>query len=104
EIEQNLPQASRIPYHLVRQAILDIGANLKLLLLRPRRDKLYRFLDQGAELERPWLDVEAARFDLGKIENLVDQRKQKIARGFYRLGVGHLLRGERGVEQQVRHP
>ena len=49
------------------------------------------------------LEIELAGFDLGEVENLLDQRQQRVAGGLDGLGVGGLLRRQRGVEQQVGH-
>ena len=56
----------------------------------------------AAQIERPRLEVEPAGLDLGEIEDLLDQRQQRVARGLHRLGVGRLLGRERRVEQQIR--
>ena len=55
------------------------------------------------ERERPRLQIELAGLDLGEIENLLDQRQQRFARGLRRLGVGDLFGRERRVEQQIGH-
>ena len=53
--------------------------------------------------ERPRLQIELAGLDLGEIENFLDQRQQRFARGLRRLGVGELLGRQRRVEQQIGH-
>ena len=55
------------------------------------------------ERERPRLEIEPAGFDLGEIQDLLDQRQQRVARGLHRLGVGGLFGRQRRVEQQLRH-
>jgi hypothetical protein len=74
-----------------------------VFFLRPRRNELDCFLDQGGQIERALLDVDPAGLDLGKIENLLDQREQEIARSLHCVGIGRLLRRQRGIEQQLRH-
>ena len=71
--------------------------------MRPWREKLNRILDQGAQLERLWVEFKPASLDLGKIEHILDQRQQRAARRPYRLRIGRLLRCQRSVEQQVGH-
>ena len=55
------------------------------------------------KVEGPRLEIEAAGFDLGEIENFLDQRQQRLAGGLHGLGVGGLLGRERRVEQEIRH-
>ena len=57
----------------------------------------------GASANGPRFQIEPAGFDLGEIENLLDQRQQRFARSLRRLGVSELLGRERRVEQQVGH-
>ena len=83
--------------------VVDEDAISSAFRLRARRQQLDDFLDQRAEIERPRFEIEPAGLDLGEIEDLLDQRQQRLARGLHRLGVGGLLGRERRVEQEVRH-
>ena len=103
EIEQHLAQPHRIADHAARQRVIEIGRDLEALALRPRRQELDRLLDQRRQIERPRLEIEPAGLDLGEIENFLDQRRQRLARGLHRLGIGRLLGRERGIEQQIGH-
>ena len=49
------------------------------------------------------LQIELAGLDLGEIENFLDQRQQRFARGLRRLGISELLGRQRRVEQQIGH-
>ena len=86
-----------------RQPLVDEGGDLDVFGLRARRQQFDGFLDQRRKRERPRLQFELAGLDLGEIENLLDQRQQRFARGLRRLGVGELLGRERRVEQQIGH-
>jgi len=103
EIEQHLPQPSGVADHVQRQPFIDIGGDLEVARLRARRQQFGDAFDQAVERERPLFEVDLAGFDLGKIEQLLDQRQQRFAGGPHRLGVGRLLRRQRGVEQQPVH-
>ncbi len=48
-------------------------------------------------------EIDLAGLDLGIIQKLLDQRQQSVARGFHRLGIGHLLRRQRRIQQQPAH-
>ena len=61
------------------------------------------FLDQRGKRERKRLKFQLAGLDLGEIENFLDQRQQRLARGLRRLGVSELLGCQRRVEQQIGH-
>ena len=104
QIEQHLPQPRGVAGHPGGQSILHIGGDLELLGLRAGRDQFDRLFDQRGEVECAGVKVDAAGFDLGEIEDLVDQREQRVARGLHRLDVGGLLRRERRVAQEVGHP
>ncbi len=88
EIEQHLAQPRRIADHAAGQALVDRTRDLDALRLRARAEQLDDVLDQRAEREGPRLEVEPARLDLGEIENILDQREQRVAGGLHRLGVG----------------
>ena len=79
EVEQHLSQPRGVADHLPRQRVVDIGGDLELLRLRARRDQLDRLLHQRRKIERARVEVDAAGFDLGEIEDLVDQRQQRVA-------------------------
>ena len=103
EIEQHLAQPRGVADHFHRQPLVDIGRDLELSRLRPRRQQFGDVLDQGGERERAMFEVDLAGFDLGIIQQLLDQRQQRVAGGFHRLGIGHLFRRQRRVQQQPAH-
>ena len=104
EIEQHLAQARG-----VADDVCAAGARRRRTRsrcpwpARAARAVRRRLLDQRGERERPRFQIELAGLDLGEIENLLDQRQQRFARGLGRLGVGRLLGRERRVEQQIGH-
>ncbi len=79
EIEQHLSQPRGVADHVARQRIVDIGSDLELLRLRTGGNELDRLLHQCRKIEGARVEVDAAGFDLGEIEDLVDQRKQRVA-------------------------
>ena len=62
------------PMKLRRQPVVDEGGDLDALGLRARRQQFDGFLDQRQQRERPRDDIELAGFDLGEVEDLLDQR------------------------------
>ena len=98
-----MAQPCRVADDLVGQALVQIGRDLEALGLHARSEQFDRFLDQHGEPERPRLELEPAGFDLGKVQNLVDEREQRLAGVFDRLHVGRLLGLEPRVQQQIGH-
>ena len=103
KVEQHLAQPRGVAKHLLRQTLIDIGGDLELARLRAWREQFGDVLDHGGERERTLLKVDLAGFDLGEIEQFVDQRHQRVAGCLDRLGIGSLLGGERCIEQEVAH-
>ncbi len=103
KVEQHLAQPRRVADDLPRQPLVDEAADLEPLRLRARPEQLGRLLDKGGKRERTRRQVDAAGLDLGEIEDFLDQRQQRVARGLHCLDVGRLLGGQRRVGEKVRH-
>ena len=102
EIEQHLAEPRGVADDARGQPLVDVGGDLQALGLRARAEQLDDVLDQAVERERLRLEFELAGLDLGEIENLLDQRQQRVAGRLGGLDVGGLLRGERRVVQKTR--
>src|SRR5207244_3010662 len=86
-----------VPDDARRQTLVHEGGDLEALLLGARRQQLDKTFDQRCERERARLEIDAAGFDLGEIEDLLDQRQQRIARRLDGARVGRLIqRGPAG--------
>ena len=83
--------------------VVDEGCDLDALGLRARSQQLDHLFDHAGKVEGPRLEIEAAGFDLGEIENFLDQREQRLAGGLHGLGIGGLFRRQRRIEQEIRH-
>ena len=86
-----------------RQPLVDIGGDFELSHLRARRQQFGDILDQRGQREGAMFEIDLAGFDLGIVQEFLDQRQQRIAGGFHRLGIGHLLRRQRRIQQQSAH-
>ena len=102
EIEQHLAQPRGVADHFQRQPLVDIGGDLELPRLRPRRQQFGDVLDQGGKRERAVFEIDLAGLDLGVIQQFLDQRQQRVAGGLDRPGVGDLFRRQRRIQQQCR--
>ncbi len=61
------------------------------------------FLQVGAQIEVPALEVELAGLDLGKVKDVVDDGQQTVCRGLDHPEVLPLLTAEIGIEGQLGH-
>ena len=103
EIEQHLPQPARIADERRRHAGLNSARKLEPLFVRARRQQPDGILDRAADVERHMFEREPARFDLGEVEDLVDQRQQGFARLLDRAEIVPLRGRQRRPEREVRH-
>ena len=103
EIEQHLAQARGIADDFLRQPLVDEGCDLDVFAPARAAPAARRFPRPARPSANGRLQFELAGLDLGEVENFLDQRQQRFARGLRRLGVGELLGRERRVEQQIGH-
>lgn len=89
--QQDLPQPRRVAQQVARHVVLHERRDLDVLGLCAGRHQLDGFFHQRRQIEAPRGQIEPAGFDLGEIENVLDQRQQQFARGLHGLGVGDLL-------------
>ena len=78
EIDQDLPQARDVAMNPPRQRGIDLRGELEPFLGGANREQVHRFFDAFHEVERLVLDVESARFDLREIQDVVDEREQRV--------------------------
>ena len=95
------------PGHIADDGCGDVAfehvGRVQMLVDGARSHEIQRRLHALAQIERLRLDVHAAGFNLGKIEDVVDDGQQRIA-GFTDGGNVILLFGvEFGVEQKATH-
>ena len=103
EIEQHLPQPRRVADHMHRQPLVDIGGDLDFLGLRARRQQFGDVLDHARQRERAVFEIDLAGLDLGIVQQLLDQREQRVAGRLHRLDIGRLFRRQRRIHQQAAH-
>ena len=59
--------------------------------------------DERREIERDRFEIEPAGFDFRKIQNFLDQREQRLARGFHRAGISLLFGGKSRFQKKIGH-
>ncbi len=103
EIDQNLTQASRIAADFRRHVRIDRADQFQALGVRTRGADFDRLFDGFAQTEIDALEFELAGFDLGEIENVVDDLQQRFGGMPDGLRQVPLPRRQLGRLQQLRH-
>ena len=103
QIDQNLAQPPRVAAQQTGNRRFDQAVEFEIFLLRPDGQHLDRIFHRNAQIEIQGLQLQLAGFNLGEIQNLVDDRQQRLATGAHDLGVLALFGGQFRVQQQSRH-
>ena len=103
QVDEHLAKPSRIAEDGRRHVRLDVTGQLEALLVRARRQQPDRLLHGLAQVERHPLERQLPRLDLREVENVVDERQQRLGRVLHRPQVLALLRGQLRPERQLRH-
>ena len=103
EIGENLPQPHRVAAHAPRYLLVDRAGDFQSLALGALTEKLDHILDRLDRIEHHLFQVDFAGFDLGEVENLVDDLEQVFGGAFDGLGEPGLVIVQPALQQQFRH-
>src|SRR5580698_3443214 len=103
EIRYNLPQAKGIPLQDIRNVRVDVASDLELFSASAEGQAFHRVAEHLANLKRRRVEFQLSRFDLGKVENIVDERQQRFGRILDDGQVLSLNRREFGSQYEFRH-
>ena len=103
QVGQHLPQPLRVAEHAGRQVRLDLAVQFDLLAVGADGELLAGRLDEVAKVEPGALDLHLAGLDLGEVEDVVDQRQQRVGAGAGDRGVVQALLGQPLRREQVEH-
>ena len=103
EVEQHLPDLARIGGDQLRHVGFDMTAQPDILGEGARGEQFDDVVGDLAHRHRLRLRVEAPRLDLGVVEQILDQGKQRAGRGRDGADIGLLFRRQAGVGQQPGH-
>jgi hypothetical protein len=104
KIGENLAEAQRVADHRADGAQPILQIEPEVLLLGPRLQQSVQILDQLPQVEGLRIELQLAGLDLGKVEDLVKQGEQGLARAQDRLDPPMMPRGQVvGAEQQLGH-
>jgi hypothetical protein len=87
----------------LRQIVGEGEVHARAVLLGARTHRLGAEAQHGAQVERRLVDLELPSFDLGKVQDVVDQAEQAVGRAADDLHVLGLLVGEVGHAEQLAH-
>ena len=103
EIEQDLAQPVGISHHLVGDMARHMSRELDTLHMGARREELGDVLGDVEDRERFRLQTDGAGFDLGVVEDLIDDGEERAARSVDGRSITALLGRELGLEKKARH-
>ena len=103
EVDEDLAQPIRVADDARRHVRRDEGRDLDALALGFGRKELDHALDQGPDVEGLGQEVDPAGLDLREVEDLVDEREERLPRGLHGADISRLLGIGRGVEEKLGH-
>ena len=103
DVEKYLSQAQSVAHHDCRNAVVREICEVQVLLRGDAGDLVEACFDHMPDVERMRVEFEAAEFDLGEIQYLVDDGEQRIAARADRPDEIALFLGQIGKQQQAGH-
>ncbi len=103
KVGENLPQSHSVGADEAGRFGANRDRNLQSLALSARRQQLDDAFNQSWEFDRIERQPEMPGFDPRKVEDLINQRDQRPARGLDRLDIACVFRALRALREQTRH-
>jgi len=103
QVQNDLPQAARIDRDHSGNFRIDVHQQLELFLMGAHSHRPDHRFDQGAHFHLLRLERKLARFDLGEIQNVVDQSQQRAGGAFDGGEIFRLLPVELGLQRELGH-
>jgi hypothetical protein len=103
QVHQDLPETTLVADQRVGDRGIDVTGELEPLVVRPERQRAQRALEALAEPERRRVQQHHTRLDLGEVEDVVDDRQQRVGRRRGDRQELPLLRRELGVQRELEH-
>ena len=104
QVEQHLAQAARVADDPARHIRRGVEDQLQAFFLCAQRDQVGQAVQNVIQVEVNRLDLQLAGFNLGKIEDIVDDLQQRLAGGGDAPHVIALFFIQVGLQHQVRQP
>ena len=103
QIRDHLANSAAISAEVSRKPRRVLHKQVKLLFLRLGRQHRGNLLDQQTQIQWVGFNQQFSRFDFRKVQNVINDGEQGIARITYRLGVFPLLGGKVGIQEHIGH-
>ena len=103
QVVQYLAQPRGIAFANGGHAGFHVASQLQILLVRRKRERPHHFIDKVAQVERGFIQLQPARFDLREIQHIVDHRQQSFRRSPHDMNILALFGREIGIEDQLCH-
>ena len=104
QVHNDLAQPPRIATHRRGYVRRHVIGQLDALLMGARGEGAHRLVQGVAQVEVHPLQVQLARLDLGEVQDVVDQRQQRVRGKLHRVEVLLLLGRQRRAQRQLGHP
>src|SRR5207248_334746 len=101
QVDHDLPQPVRVPDQCVRHFRRHVHCQLQALCVGAERQGRADVAEGLAKAEGNGFEVELAGLDLGEVQDVVQERQERVGRSFDGLEVLALLGGELRVQGQV---
>ncbi len=103
EIRDDLAHAQRIAEEVRMRSGICFKAEIDFLLRGLGRLRFDAILHHGARVEGDMFEHHLARFDLREVENIVQQREQRIGAALGGFELIFLLTADASIERQIEH-
>ena len=104
QIDQHLPQTGRVAADSLRQFSPNVQFQRQPLLTRAVLKHVAHGVQQRSRVEHDRFKRQRARFDLGKVQNLINQLHQRLGRGVHAAAIAFLLSVQRRALEQIQIP
>ncbi len=104
QVHQHLAQPDGIGGHPAGQVRTQPGGQGQPLFPSPVFQGTQDILQKGLQGEFQWRDIQLAGFDLGEVQDVVDDGEQMAGRGAHQLQVFSLFFVQIGAQGQFGHP
>src|SRR5262249_17321538 len=91
QIYDDLTETQRVTNQCVGYVWVDAARQLQTFLVGARRQDAQSIFERIAEVEPDVVQLQFARFDLRKVEKIVDQREQSVRRAVNHVEILTLL-------------
>ena len=103
QVDEHLAQPGHVAEDLRRHAVVHLVGQVELLFRRLGGQQIQGVLDARAQVEGLVLQFELAGFDLGEIQDVVDDGEEGFAAGVDGFHVTALLGGQGRLQEQAGH-